>query len=322
MSLSQLKLLTWTFVFGLGAYAAYFIVDFEQAKATTAEPVSAKDWLAVMDSVPLIEPIRDDVVAYHLIKRTWHEMNMTGAGPPLPPAPPGPQLAMQEKRVEELLQVLMVNVDQGDTSMSMASVGYLDDQLRAAATSMDDSVLRESDKLHAPYDHIVVKSIRPRSVLFAFTDGREPELVESPRHLSTERIYRLDVEVVLSVTETPPPHGRGHLDDGRVRIGHEDRARIDQDFASILAEVRIEPHRDLRTGKIDGLELKEVPEGAFLAKYGAKQGQVVRSLNGHPVKSISEALSFAKQNTDKYDVWVLVYDEQGAEKTLVIDETE
>ena len=44
-----------------------------------------------------------------------------------------------------------------------------------------------------------------------------------------------------------------------------------------------------------------------------------KSLNGKPFTSVSEAIKYAKVNADKFDQWVIVYEEQGKEYTKVID---
>ena len=105
-------------------------------------------------------------------------------------------------------------------------------------------------------------------------------------------------------------------------VGVDDRQAMATNYTKILAEIRYEKHRDPKTGKVDGIEIKEVPKGSFLAKYGAKAGQVIKSINGHPVTSVNEGISYAKQNQDKYDLWTIVYEEQGKEYTKVIDTSE
>ena len=102
----------------------------------------------------------------------------------------------------------------------------------------------------------------------------------------------------------------------------DDREIFARDYTKLLAEMRFARHYDPKTGKPDGVEIKDVPKDSFGAKYGAKAGQVIQSINGHPVSSVNEGISYAKQNADKYKIWEIVYVEQGKEKTKIIDTSE
>jgi len=109
------------------------------------------------------------------------------------------------------------------------------------------------------------------------------------------------------------------IGEDRYLAGLDDREIFQKDYSKILAELRFKQHHDPKNGKPDGVEIKDVPKGSFGAKYGAKAGQIIKSINGHAVTSVNEGISYAKQNADKYDLWVIVYEEQGKEKTKYID---
>jgi len=109
------------------------------------------------------------------------------------------------------------------------------------------------------------------------------------------------------------------IGEDRWLAGLDDRELFEREYTKILAELRFKEHRDPKNGRPDGVEIKDVPKGSFAAKYGVKEGQVIKSINGHPVTSVNEGISYAKQNADKYDIWEIVYEEQGKLKTKIID---
>ncbi|MEM7307730.1 MAG: hypothetical protein AAF682_13710 [Planctomycetota bacterium] len=338
MNISHLKALTWLGALGLGGYLSYYVYDFLQRRDQLEQPVSQETQRSVLTSIPAVEPPREDVVAYGKVRATWHEMDWTGKPPPPPPPPKDADEERSKppvKPVSELLTVLLVHVDGGDAAKSMAQVKFKDPALVASATSLDDSLLAEGDELGTPYESVVVSSIRPDGVLFSFSDDeeREEEMVPTSEFQASSQIVQVDSDGVLTPVrpEIPTAYndrpfqipnetlliGKNHF-----LVGVDDRQEMANNYTKILAEIRYEKHRNPKTGKVDGIEIKEVPKGSFAAKYGAKAGQVIKSINGHPVTSVNEGISYAKQNQDKYDTWTIVYEEQGKEYTKVIDTSE
>ena len=343
MSINQLKALTWAASLGVAGFLGWYVYDFFTHKAEIAQAVSDEEQLAVLTSVPTPEPPKDDVVDYAIVLKTWHNMNWQ---PPEPP-PPGEteetpvDVKPKHKPIAELLSVLYIQVDGGDPKRSMAQVSYLDQALISANTTTDSTVLMQDEFLTPPYDNVQVAKITRDGVYFRFLkmegDGmvpdeeREDELVETTRLDTGPRIVRTDGEIlrpkpreIQKVEQERPrvvPAETILLGDDHWFVGRSDREEIAQDYTRILAELDFKQHRD-SSGKIDGVEIKNVPEGAFASKYGIKEGQIVKSINGHPISSVNEGIKFAKDNQDKYDVWTIVYEEQGKEKTKVIDTSE
>jgi hypothetical protein len=337
MSINQLKALTWAASLGVAGFLGWYVYDFFQHRADLSDEVSEEEQYQVLMSVPTPEPPKDDVVDYQAVLATWHHMDWTPEEK-VEKGPEGPGEVVEEKPlykpVAELLEVLMIQVDGGDSERSMAQVRYLDASLESANPSPDQKILKEGQKLTAPYAGIQVERITRNGVVFSFAaaEGDEPrpkELVEPTRLDAGPRIVRTDGKDVVRQTRPTIPQATRErprstpqetrlIGNDHYLIGLDDRAEIEKDYTRILAELRFDRHRG-PTGKYDGVEVKDVPEGAFAAKYGVKEGQVIKSINGHPITSVSEGIKFAKDNQDKYEVWYIVYDEQGKEKTKVID---
>jgi hypothetical protein len=338
MSITQYKALIWTLALGVGGYLGWYVFDFYQRKDELKQAVSKETQTAVLESVPPVEPPKEDVVEYELVRKTWHEFDWTGKPPAKVverPADAGP-VQTPKKPVADLLKVLLVQVDADDQKGSMAHVTFSDSALMAANPKPDDSILRVGERLDAPYDAIEVAAIVREGVRFRFLAGdgqpdpeRGEELVEPSRIIGSESIVSVGPDGVLAPTRpgypTATQRPRGVPADTTLigmdhwLVGLNDREMIQRDYTKLLAELRFAKHFHPKTGKPDGVEIKDVPPGSFGAKYGAKPGQVIKSINGHPISSVNEGISFAKQNADKYDVWEIVYEEQGKEKTKIID---
>ena len=121
--------------------------------------------------------------------------------------------------------------------------------------------------------------------------------------LSTRRRSRGIAIPVLGSLQGPPLRTQ-RIGEDRYRVGLEDAEYIGENYAEILSqEVRVERHRDPRTGRYDGIEVKAVNPDSIAAQHGVQSGDVVKKINGHPVSSPQEAISFVKNNQHLYDKW-------------------
>ena len=50
-----------------------------------------------------------------------------------------------------------------------------------------------------------------------------------------------------------------------------------------------------------------------------KEGDVIKSINGQPVNSVQEAISFVKVNKDKYSTWEVVVENKGKQRTVTYE---
>ena len=100
-------------------------------------------------------------------------------------------------------------------------------------------------------------------------------------------------------------------------LGTETAREIGANYAEILArEVRLERWCDPRTGRYAGVQLTDVLAGGVVAEHGGQSGDVVLSINGHPVTSPQQAISYVKNNADSTTEWHVVVLRLGAEETL------
>jgi len=341
MSITQYKALIWLGTLGVAGYLGWYVFDFFQHKEALEQAISQETQMEVLTSVPPVEPVKDDVVPYELVKQTWHQMDWTGKPPAkVVETTEGPVAKPPAKPVSSLLKVLLVQVDGGQPERSLAHVNYTDATLSASNPEPDDQILREGEHLKKPYEGIQVARIARDGVHFRFlTSEGEPdaeraeEVVEPSRIVGSESIVHVGPDgAVLPTRPKIPVAGprKPHvvppettlIGDNHYLIGTVDRDLIAREYTKLLAEMRFERHRNPKNGQYDGIEIKDVPKGSFGASYGAKAGQVIKSINGHAVTSVNEGISYAKQNADKYKLWEIVYEEQGKEYTKIIDTSE
>jgi len=325
MNTAQLKAISWgsalLFGGGLAAYVGNYLVkreDFERR-------VAASEIQAKLAQVAAVEKKAEDIVAYDQVHETLYKYNWTGKPPPPPPepdAPKGPEVPAVQP-VSNLLKVLLVRADVALETESRAVIKYTP---AARVTLKDQTVVKHvGDTLDAPNENISIAAILPEGVRFKFADSsRSEELVNvvefegridmSALAKGSSLLFSTPASFPRTTSFDQPPARTVSLGPDNWVLGTEDMLDWERDYTIYLTEIEHERHRDPATGKYDGILLKSVPPGSKAAAYGAKDGDVIKSINGHPVNSSQEAIAFVKNNKDKYDVWEVEVENKGKTK--------
>ncbi len=240
------------------------------------------------------------------------EFDWTGKPPPPPevvqaaesvntPAPVIP--------VEDILEVIMVLSDPLDPGDSFCSLRF-----SGGSISPAEQLFSVGASLPAPHETVSVLNILADGVEFSFADAARPSEVVSLslRSEGAELIRSLgpgDRLVRRSLVGSGSAGAADRLKslqterrNGQFYIGSDDAKQFAEGYQQILSQ-------DVKTktryvdGKRSGVELTEVREGSIAARHGAQSGDVVISINGNPVNSQQEAISFAKNNSERYSVW-------------------
>lgn len=333
MMLSQLKVASWVVAGALGAGLAFYV--YKGYRAINSDPMFDRNAVqALLDSVKEPPPPRDEIVAYDNVRAHWQKLDWTGK-PPVKDVPQGPSDVIQKpqsKPVAELLRVIYIQVDKDDAKASSCWVTYKDPALVNTKKKSQDARLAVGDKLPAPHDYVKVESVEEEHVVFSFEDGaREKEAVEPPQYKGPGIVKVGDGQAAVAkktgmIVKNPNPKPfrpeyTVQFAPNQYQIGVTDQKYIEENFTRILSdEIRHGQHRDPATGRYDGIELKEVKPGSMAEKLGAKSGDVVKSINGHPVNSVQEAINFAKTHDDQYDTWEVVVENLGKTKTITYKE--
>lgn len=331
MNISGIQNLIWLGSLAAGAYLGYYLYDFKQNELALQARIEDEVILKAVRDVVIPEPESHVEFDWPVVKTIFHDMNWTGV-PPVEPVvvetPKDVPVVASVKPVSDLLSVLFVRAATFDPTRSQTMVSYKDSQLRRTG---DVATLVIGDHLPAPYADVFVKDITQDGVLFGFDDeAREPELVLPPEVQDGIRIVEAGADGALmpakqeSFKELPDapaynPRQTVMIGRNKYRVGTEDAERFASDYASIIAQVGHRRHRNPATGQYDGIEIKSVPPNSIAAAHGVKSGDVIKSINGHPVSSVQEAIQFAKNNSDQYTTWEIVIENKGAERTVTYE---
>jgi hypothetical protein len=342
MNLGFVKVLLWlgaiAFLGGIG-WSAY---EYRETRLERqARHVTPEDQARVFDQkAPPEEKLPE--LPYDPIRNVFHTMNWTGKEAPPPPKPDDTPTAAPTKKhvpVDRLLQVLFIQQDTTTPDRSIAVVKYVG-QLATfqAREQVDGHVLKVGDLLPPQFDYwklvsvdaadgLVFTCVRPGD----FDTAPADEVVKPPVPISG------DIPLLgggLSEIREPFPDAddttRQQLFDtwptatlktGRNQylVGSDDALHIETNYLDILSnEVRHRSARNRQTGAPEGIEILTVTAGSVLADFGVVSGDVIKSVNGHPVNSVNEAITFAKNNSEYYEVWEVVVSNAGKDRTITV----
>jgi hypothetical protein len=199
-----------------------------------------------------------------------------------------------------------------------------------AAPIVAGYTLRVGDRLHGKNQAIRVAAIGPDVVTFAFDDAGNdvetlgPEVFDPQTEIVSVGPdgvrYPQQRAIPTGATPPAPPGETRRIGPNHFRLGQQDMDFIGQNYPEIITgELKHQRHRDPRTGRYDGIELTDVRPGSIPARHGAESGDVIKSINGHPVTSVPEAISFIKNNAGKFDRWDIVIERRGKEITVTYE---
>lgn len=330
MGIQRVKLLFWLASLGVGGLLAWTVVGFVLKKQELMQVSSLETQQELLDSVQAPPMPKEEVVDYAAVTRGFIKMNWTGkevakaaeTGPHVPKVP--------KKPVAELLKVLAIQVDLARVEGSLAYVAFVDKGLESAAKKQEDRILRVGEALLAPYASISVESIGVEGVRFRFqpNDGEEPREAEVVAPVAFEGTYGVVLVGDGGVIQPTGPRGQiGHLEAplwkpnrtqqvsaNLFQLGTEDVAEFNESYAEILTkDIDYKQYRNPKTGQVDGIEITKVAKGSLPASHGVQEGEVLKSINGHKVTTVNEAIAYVKKNADTTSEWVAVFERNGRE---------
>lgn len=331
MNVARLKTLLWLGSLALAGALGWYVYDFVARRPTLKLGVSPEDQRAVLESVQPSAAPQEDVVPYDEIRTVFHNMRWNGAEVEPPKGPEqGEKLEKPVTPVADLLSVKLIVFDGEEPDRSWANVAYKDPKLVAAAKKPEDAVLRRGETLARPYENVKVETITPEYVRFTFGDAeREPEELVPLERPSDARTTIVPVgpggarepartsRIVQSENTTPwRPARTVQLDNNVFQIGTDTAAEVERDYSRILTQdVSYRPYRNPKTRKVEGLRITRVAPNSVVARHGITEGEILKSINGHPVTSTSDAIAYVKKVANETDTWIAVFEKNGREFT-------
>jgi hypothetical protein len=329
MNISTAKSLIWVASLGVSGYLGFYVFTFYKARDVLAEPVSSERILGVLDSVAKPEVQRAGGVPYDAVMQVFHELDWTGKPPPPPPPPTtGTEVKPKVVPISSILKVLALSVNTFEPAKSLAVVAFVDRTVLGPNPGREDSFLRPGERLPGKYKDVRVESITPEGVVFAFDDEtRAKETVAPPEYQSGKNIGIVVVgeggailppkKSVIQRVENARPFTPGEttlIRKNEYQVGTKTLERLDEDYATILSrDVRYSTYRNPRTGSVEGIKVNHVAPNSLPAQHGLQEGEVLKSINGHPVTSVNDAVAYVKANSNTTSTWVAVFTHQGRE---------
>jgi len=331
MNVSTIKVLCWLVSLTSLSLGVWYGYDFTQTRDERSEVFDIEHARSVLkDSSGEPELQQKNSIDYNKqVAPSWIRSNWTGKAPPEKPkvVEPEENIVKRHTPVEALLKVQMIRVDLGDRAASVAFVKYLPS---GGFGQVQDGVLQEGDALPEPHPEVKVVSIEAEGVVFEYEGfpDVEPDTLEPPSLTDGNLIVHVDEDGVVEPVKRVIPTGKPRTEQfekttlvglDRYAIGTEDAQHFNENYSQILTrDVSHRTHYDAN-GRRAGIEITRVRAGSIAARHGVQEGDIVISVNDHPVSSTNEAISFAKQNKDKFSVWTVVIERMGAQKTLTYE---
>lgn len=337
MNISAITNLIWLGSLLAGSALGYVLYDFKQNEAVLTKQIDAEVMRAALEDNIVVPEIKDPVeYDFPVVKSVFHDMNWSGEAPKKPVVvekPTDKPAVVTAKPVKDILTVLFLRASSFDPASSQAFVFYKDTAVRLPEGKTQ--TLAVGDHLPKPHESIVVESITFKGVLFGFEgdDERESELVKVPVvddglsivEVGPDGLIMPETESSIGAVSKPTvfrPERTTLVRKDYYLIGTEDAKRFSDDYASMIAQIDHRRHRDPVTRQYDGIEIQSVPSNSIAAAHGVKSGDIIKSINGHPVTSSQEAIQFAKNNSEKYKVWEIVIENKGALRTVTYESPE
>ena len=247
------------------------------------------------------------------VRRAIQGLNWTGKEAPveLPKGPDKPLVPVR-KPIKDILSILLIQIDTDDPSESRIFVRLVTPPPPPRTPEM---TLSTGDKLPSPNEYIEVGKIGVEGVEFVYDDGEIEKL--NPAGLGgAPLVVGLDESGVRYPLESggieiPKVEGNPFrptettlFRQNHYVLGTEDTAYLAENYPAVLTnDLRYKTHVDPNTGRRDGIEIQTVRPGSIAERHGAQPGDILKSINGHPVSSDQEAMSFVRNNQDKYTSW-------------------
>ncbi|MCE9593351.1 MAG: hypothetical protein K8S98_04085 [Planctomycetes bacterium] len=336
MNTAQAKLFSWSAAGVLGLGLSAYMVHFAKSQDRTRQAVSTETMQKLLSSVTDDTEKRDDgPIDYQWIKSGWADLNWLGRpkeAAPIAKVDDTPKVVAENKsKLDNVVKIMAIYYDPESESETRTVIKY------SSQAGVDPNVIkngmvskRVGDHLDAPLGHAKVIKIDGSGVEFGFDDEQREHEVLRPKELDLLGRFVVLGEggqpIVPDVRAIPrsPTYGQWpkkteRIGQDKFRVGLDDAEYISKNFDKILVEeVRTVSHRDPVTQQRDGIQITDIKPGSTVEAHGGQSGDVIKSINGHPVKSEQEAIQFVKANADVYDKWEVEVENKGDTRIVII----
>jgi hypothetical protein len=273
------------------------------AGPTSYDPVDYEQiWQARIDGS--VEPIITDV--------------------PNGPDPDAPPLKPELDKLDEVLQVGML-LWHSDPLSRLIAVEYMKESPGSpdgGGVKRRRLHLTEGESLRPPYDvepyFGKVLRIGHQDVVFQWGEDEvtlTPGLDSSGDGMPVDHISFAEVED-LNEEFDDWPEDTTHRDDGSWILGLDDREAFADGGEQLQSQFSARSITPVGGGR-SSIELTDVKPGSMLARVGLATGDRIISVNGHPMSSVAEGISWGKNHPDEAQ-YIVLYERRGVQETMTI----
>ncbi|HKB14917.1 MAG TPA: PDZ domain-containing protein [Planctomycetota bacterium] len=315
--------LLWVVAVLVGGWTLYRFVDFVRQKNRYLAPLSERE---------VRDPLKEKGSASKArVAKNWpdyrnlFELDVIGRPPPAPPSedigppiPPEPPV----RPVSDLLRVLSVMFDAGDPAGTrefdlaeftghFCYVQYKDPQLEKSA----EPLLSVGDRLPDPHGAILVKAIHPDRVVFQRIGGEDEEVPVREAEIAPELLQAVvgaGAGPAASLPASAPssrPAIRASRDwptttveerPNKFKVSASDVEEVTERANEIVGtgEITVTPHYRKGESSASGLRIGSIKPGSILDGKGLKPGDVIKAINGTPIRSREQAIEYAQSHPD------------------------
>ena len=255
------------------------------------------------------------------------------SGPSTPTTQTGPTLAQAIAELEGAMTLLFTCAS-NDPRLSRASCStpragtMIFRRARRATASATTRVIEVGETIRGAFKvveigHEWVKFLVRNSIVapLNYSDAARPNAIATGNQVRSKSDEILD-RLRGSQDERPsgelPFVARATVPEtGVVVVTDDEWVWYEQNGERLSREIGLAPHLDRKSGKVDGIELTDVPATSIVSKRGLAQGDVIKSVNGDPVTDMSQVGALAAKHKNA-TVLTIVYVRRGIEQTVTI----
>lgn len=345
MNIGLIKIILWTGVLALVAALFQLAFVFKEDRKERPQRWITEERQREVFQQPAPERQELPERPYAPVKGMFYALNWTGKLPPPPPPPPvnnQDEVRVLSTDADKLVEVLFIQQDTTAPERSLAAVKYINKLAGYQGKMQKDAhILTIGDTLPEAFSYWELIAIDAAEGLTfrcttpdVFDNETDDITVAPPKPISGEIptadggvVVVEDREGIPSISDEERaefiagwPVETMTIRRNEYRVGTEDSVAIQDNYLEILAdEVNHRSWRNPKTGQYEGIEIISIAPGSVAGNFGIRSGDVIKSVNGHPVKSTNEAITFAKNNSEYYSVWEVVVWNAGTERTVTVE---
>lgn len=320
MKASTTRYLVWSGTALVAGFCVWQFVDFvflggRVRRTSYPNPEEIRKKLRKVDKPG--EKIRQGPEFYN----SFVDVNLTGVRPKPPevaqsrPESEGPEVKINP--LDTVLGLKGTRLDANDPSKSAAIVFWKDTQV-APADARKYSALVTGQWFPKPYEKTYrLKRVEERRAIFEMAEGDSftelaPLVLGELKGVApvTRRNGTASGPFVMPTSRPgagAPPKETTQVAPNEYVLSEKDRDEAkDKGLDMIGRDVHTAPYLDPKTKRPEGLLVKSVRQDSLPSKLGIRENDVVKAVNGVPVRSTADVYAFAKDHPEAKEISVAV----------------